>query len=120
MKKLIFIFLILFSCEPPEPITVDRNTVFMATSGDVGRSVIIRDAYGEIGRRVIRPDLQYRDPQCDSPYDSGRGYWILHLEPGIYELIVERFTSPWYVFVTITIYENSCNRFNLDQIDKWQ
>jgi len=122
MKKLLFLLLILFSCEKGEPEKIkEKNTVFMATSGSLGRYVIIRDEYNshEIIRRVVKPDSY--DPSCDSPYDNSKGYWILYLEPGIYELTVQCYVpiSPGYVYKTITISENSCNRFDIDKMDQW-
>ena len=120
IKKLIFLFLIIVSCEKtvPEITPPDKNTVFMATAGDIGRYVIIRDQYNsyQISKGIVKADPQYKDPDCDSP-DNG-GYWTLYLKPGVYELTIQSYAQPGYVYKTITIYD-ACNKFNIDQINKW-
>jgi len=114
MKKLLFLFFIILSCESDPPVTPPaKNTVFYSTTNQT-RYVIIRDQYREyeVTRGTVSKGII--DPDCGSPSD---GCWVIHLKPGIYELTVQRYDppSPGYVYKTVTII-NGCNRFDLDKL----
>ena len=116
MKTLIFILSLFafISCSEPE-VTPDPNVVFY-TSYTTFR-ISINNVFAD---REISIDHQYKEPDCNTFYEYGSKYLILHMKAGVYDVKICDSNGRGIETKAITVHENSCNKFNVQKYLIWE